>query len=510
MTHVVIIPAAGDGVRFRELGKFYPKCLLPYKNKPVISHLINKIEQDLSPDKIIVCIKPEHKHIDIWKVLPDTVQLSMVCPTIPQGPASSIASAFSLLEFDEDYRVTIVLSDMVLAEGFEFPGPNKLSVYKDCDSPERWCFFGPEGFANKPKKIPNNSKALCGVYSFSSGKLLGEAFSEQYVHSQEISDALEKYPVSLSPQEIDNSTLVDLGTLEEFLCVEESSKCRTFNKVSVDTFCVTKSSESRPQKISKEKDWLNNPPSPFLYRTPKIYPSSEGYKMERLFGRNLRNMFLYYDRDLSCWKDIFSDVFSVLLNCKERTTTGKERFWEMTMFRFQERSEFLLSGLVREIRKGVESIQFDSSPYHGDLHLSNMFWQESGFFKVVDPRGEREGHWLYDLSKLTHSIIGRYDLIEERLFSEDGDTVTYYERGLDSLRRMFLDLVAYPLLENVISLETLYLITSGLFGSMIPLHKGEGIEHLLVAECNRLALMGNYCLHEKSLEELRKLNEAQE
>ena len=35
-----VIPAAGRGVRFNELGKNYPKCVLPYKDVPIIVHNI--------------------------------------------------------------------------------------------------------------------------------------------------------------------------------------------------------------------------------------------------------------------------------------------------------------------------------------------------------------------------------------------------------------------------------------------------------------------------------------
>jgi choline kinase len=35
-----VIPAAGRGVRFNELGKNYPKCVLPYQEIPIIVHNI--------------------------------------------------------------------------------------------------------------------------------------------------------------------------------------------------------------------------------------------------------------------------------------------------------------------------------------------------------------------------------------------------------------------------------------------------------------------------------------
>lgn len=35
-----IIPAAGKGVRFKEIGKNYSKTILPYNEKPILIHQI--------------------------------------------------------------------------------------------------------------------------------------------------------------------------------------------------------------------------------------------------------------------------------------------------------------------------------------------------------------------------------------------------------------------------------------------------------------------------------------
>ena len=38
-----VIPAAGKGTRFHELGKQYPKCILPYEEMPIIVHNIKRL-----------------------------------------------------------------------------------------------------------------------------------------------------------------------------------------------------------------------------------------------------------------------------------------------------------------------------------------------------------------------------------------------------------------------------------------------------------------------------------
>ena len=510
--HLVIIPAAGEGVRFQELGKQYPKCLLPYKNKPIIQHLVEKIKSDLNPDKIVIVRKEKDEHLDLWGCVHDDVEFRRLNESFPSSPVSSIYCGWYQSICSGDFRLTIVLSDMVLSDSFEFPEADQLSTYTEVDHPDRWCFLTSEGkFFNKPNEIPEGGKALVGVYSFSSGKNFVSAIGGCVASkSLEISDAIKVYINHTShlivSSSVDSSDIIDLGTLEEFLSIEEQSKCRKFNTVKVSDLYVDKLS-SNTQKIKSEENWLSNPPEPYRYRTPQIYPSNcnSSYRMERLSGRNMRNMFLYYNRDLKTWSKIFQDIFSVLNACKSKTvkSRGKEFFWATTLKRFSDRSEGLLNPICKELSRELKDQYYLESPYHGDLHLSNMFWQETNRFKVVDPRGEMSGHWLYDLAKLSHSILGNYDLIEENLYSTvSGKFPTYYSSGLQSLQHMFISQVVTPLLAGAISSRCLRLLTACLFGSLIPLHQGESGCSLFAHECQRFSLSCGLSVDEKSLASL--------
>ncbi|HSA31335.1 MAG TPA: sugar nucleotide-binding protein, partial [Candidatus Omnitrophota bacterium] len=48
---------------------------------------------------------------------------------------------------------------------------------------------------------------------------------------------------------------------------------------------------------------------------------------------------------------------------------------------------------------------------HGDFHFDNMFFREDGGFVLLDPRGDYVGDPVYDLAKIAHTVIGKYDLL---------------------------------------------------------------------------------------------------
>ena len=49
---------------------------------------------------------------------------------------------------------------------------------------------------------------------------------------------------------------------------------------------------------------------------------------------------------------------------------------------------------------------------------------------LIDPRGEFYGHWLYDVAKLVHSIIGKFDFIDSGLFNRGNRTMKVYSGGI--------------------------------------------------------------------------------
>jgi hypothetical protein len=114
---------------------------------------------------------------------------------------------------------------------------------------------------------------------------------------------------------------------------------------------------------------------------------------------------------------------------------------------------------------------------HGDLCFSNMLYHKhTGLLKFIDPKGAltEEELWtdpLYDLAKLSHSILGLYDFINNDLFSVgaagDGRLELRINAGpLTAYQKLFVD----RLEAHGFDPRRVRLCEASLFLSMLPLH----------------------------------------
>ena len=116
---------------------------------------------------------------------------------------------------------------------------------------------------------------------------------------------------------------------------------------------------------------------------------------------------------------------------------------------------------------------------HGDLCFSNILYdRESRLLKLVDVAGadveaELWTHPLYDLAKLSHSVLGDYDWINQDCFDIAVDagfslalSVMTPREGAAARKRRFVEVLSragYPV-------GTVRLLEASLFLSMLPLH----------------------------------------
>jgi hypothetical protein len=115
---------------------------------------------------------------------------------------------------------------------------------------------------------------------------------------------------------------------------------------------------------------------------------------------------------------------------------------------------------------------------HGDFCFSNILFEKSiGLMRLIDPRGavsadELYMDPLYDVAKLSHSILGHYDLINNGLFELRVENElklnlsTYEPANAATLRRAFRK----RLTECGYHEKQVRLYEASLFLSMVPLH----------------------------------------
>lgn len=521
---IAVIPAAGLGARFHELGRQYPKCLLPYKGKPLLEATLSQIAKTTPITEVYVGVRPaDRAHpmfrhvIEAIKYAHPTVTITMVPvvngPGRPMGPATTLFCCLEAADVGENTNLLMVLSDSLFT-GINFAhylGTDSISVMHVAPSDQgRFCLAVNDKsnlttFVDKPVVPREEGMAVSGVYSFRDALRLKNILEEDIARvtdEPQFYSAMSRY-VGLKPFTLRKhaaTAIVDLGTLQEFLQSRNSCKPRAFNQVEMTETSVWKQSWAQPLKILQEAAWYKAAPEWVTQYLPQVYKvdyREMSYTMERLYGHNLRYLALYYDKSYDTWSKVFRCAQDFIGRCR-LTTLGFEQsennFWSSVVTRVGKRIHGVLPEkdsvtLPLKLRQAVVDAGVDGQMgfFHGDLCFSNIFWSyDSGLLKFVDPRGDLLGHWLYDVAKLAHSVLGRYDYIEEDMFltREDG-YVLVYDRGDTGIRRAFREQILAKLTEP--QLELVRVLCASLFASMIPLHL-DNPKHceMFEAEYNRI------------------------
>ena len=470
----LIIPSAGASTRFFELGKHFPKSLLPYRNKPLLLHTIEKYYNYF--DEIVVVVnefKQLYEEIFDFYELNDTKVIPVLQDLI-QGPATSV---YSGLDGTED-SITIVLSDALY--DFEIPdiGLDSVSVM-EVDDYSRWCMVDEDiNFFDKPNTKPPTNYALSGVYTFSKPnlyfKLSEESIKTTESNETQFSSILQSYNLEqkISLYKHKRSQFIDFGTIEQYIKNKNIPLSRSFNNIEFTNESVIKNSKSNPQKIINEGIWLDNFP---ISKTdiPKVINldiTNAELEIELISGFTLRELLLYYDNSNNLWDKLLFNLKNFLSECSLYNFETDE-FWKKVIFKTAQRCdnteiEFLeyFENLLNRSK-----ILNESTLFHGDLVFSNIIYEPNREgIKVFDPMGELYGHWGYDLAKIGQCVLGNYDLIDSELYVSEKN---FYK--LFSTDRKIIQDLFYEIFDNeieYISKKLLYALIASLYLSMIPLH----------------------------------------
>jgi NDP-sugar pyrophosphorylase family protein len=506
---ILIIPAAGRGVRFKELGKQYPKCLLPVEGKPILVHTLQRLMDAVDFAHVVVTAADDKAAKQIDDILhaynlQDDVLVVSLGGSSP-SPAYSLNAALVGLARHEgtmpNYDVTVFLSDMIPTStyGFSKMKPDAWGVvYKSKGDFARWCMVEDDSmssiteFYDKPSEQPPTTLAACGVYRYSSSYELVHAYqyaSEDLSSSNremQFSDVAKHYMRrrDLRTAVFSEAELRDFGTLEEYLQNNGlANKARSFNTVTLNAIerSVTKSSAEDVAKINREAKWFKNLPTSLKRYAPELYSrEKDSYTLAQIRSNNLRDVALYVDRSYETWKGIFESVreyWNHTIRANGNDFVSASTFWHRmtakTVARTGDADPWVQWRRAEDwdfIREASVNAQERLYYYHGDLHFANMFYCFNyDELKLIDPRGEQRGSIMYDMAKLAHSVFGRYDYIDANLYSidQDGNPI-YYDNGHEEIERAFKDVLMVRMGPR--GTKMLYLLVAYLFFSMIPLH----------------------------------------
>ena len=301
---------------------------------------------------------------------------------------------------------------------------------------------------------------------------------------------------------------------------------RAFNEIEFQDKVVEKRSDNH-LKMSAEANWYNTLPNNLKTYTPNFIKYIEdeksqtvGYSIEYLSYLSLNEIYVFGNTPNMIWDKILNKCFEFLTtlsinNSVEIVINSHNMYYKKIIDRlktFSKVRKFDLNqslyyndqpvGTLLEINDELyEAISNNISKIsliHGDFCFSNILYDfKQNIIKVIDPRGLDHnnkqsiyGDIRYDISKLYHSIIGRYDHIianRYKLTLKDNNyDLDFGKTNTAHVTRTFKSLLKanFSCYSN-----TILPITIGLFLSMLPLHFDcEARQNAFLANALRLFL----------------------
>lgn len=453
-----------------------PPCMLPVKNKRLYEHQIELIRNQFGYDEKIIISLPKSYFIeeyDYYRINELGAKYVQVKDNLTLG--QSIASILCDIEDDVLY---ILHGDTLFSN---------LSKELDvCSVGKPYAFYN-WTYSNKINEF-DYKRIHTGFFSFSSSNaLLKKLLKNNYTLNCLISGL----------KEIELEGWLDFSlTSTYYKSISKFTTQRVFNNLSITEYSVTKSSKDNI-KMQAESNWLSSIPVKLKKYVPHIYEKkNDSYTIEYLYNSSLANIFVFGNLDVCSLKDILDKCVEYINIEKQYKPDARINtnylYTEKTLSRLSYLDldkKYTINGVqigsIREIIEDLDTyIDKDCYKYnsimHGDLCFSNILYDSrSNHIKLIDPRGVDNKHnisiygdWRYDVAKLAHSVVGKYDFIIANRFKYKENSPTNiefyieYDNKVEELDKYF---------DKFFDFRMYYPIMINLFLSMIPLHSDNNL-----------------------------------
>ena len=281
---------------------------------------------------------------------------------------------------------------------------------------------------------------------------------------------------------------------------------RHFNSLGIDDYFVRKRSSDH-RKIDAEANWLRSVPSELQPFTARLIEDDQGKSPGEyctLYSSypTVAELYLAQSSRL-VWRRVLDSCLDFLDRAYRHTALDRVSPFKWLVIdklheRLQEYPGFLPSmreplringedvGSLESILDHLEAVvsmapELPSCVMHGDFCFSNILFDlRADRIVLIDPRGlvgdetTLYGDVRYDIAKLGHSILGRYDqIMGEHLVAEQPGNASFELQVPNDPLRDWLEaqFLASQIAEVPFNAATIQAAIVSLFLSMIPLHQ---------------------------------------
>lgn len=287
-------------------------------------------------------------------------------------------------------------------------------------------------------------------------------------------------------------------------------EARYFNSLRGDAYTLTKTSTDK-KKIEKEHNLYHLLPNEIKnwFVAPynlTVTENGASYTMERLNIPDMALQWIHFAVSPQDLNEFLSKIF-FFVNSRPVKEISKDeflrRFNDLYLVKVDERinalkelkefeviNKFIQLGTkfnsIDEIftlyKQLYEKLTFKQNQYysvigHGDLCFSNILYDKNtSIMRFIDPKGASNDAemWTdpyYDVAKLSHSIFGNYDFMNNEMFSININTDMQSVLKIDMKDLSKHKAIFYKQLEkNGFNVYLVRLCEASLFLSMLPLH----------------------------------------
>lgn len=488
-----------------EFGKI-PPSFLPLGNRRLFEH-----QARIVPRGIPVYLSIPESYNVSKNDIELLEKLSVTLIRIPDGISigASVVAALNLSAHDLSEPLHILYGDTLFTELPQ--GLDLISVSAGEDS-YNWAVVTSDELhwlQNKDTELGSDIKNIvCGYFKFSSPKDLIRSVTSC---GWDFLGGLNLYHRQVGLEATYTEGWLDFGHVNTYYRSKVSyTTQRAFNELSINSKWIEKSS-SKSQKIAAESNWFVNLPTELKIFTPQYLGSEESngrvtYRLEYLHQTALNELYVFGELSISVWERILSACIDFLETCSKYhasseavTNSASDLFARKTEARLGEfcsrngislDGEWIFNGSppvsLRTILDEAsyylpqDCNEFPHTILHGDFCFSNILYDfRAERIKTIDPRGALTagefslfGDNRYDIAKLSHSIIGMYDLIIAGYYSVS-ITKSNIEFSIEtSSTQILIQKHFVKLIKRVfnVNLSTLLAMQIHLFLSMLPLH----------------------------------------